>query len=47
MFREIDAEVCIIMDTDDTCPTETANDMVNLVIERHADMAISDRLSVI
>ena len=45
MFREIDAEAYIMVDADDTYPAEAANDMVNLVLDRHADMVIGDRLS--
>ena len=45
MFREIDAEAYIMVDADDTYPAEAANDLVNLVLERHADMVIGDRLS--
>jgi len=45
MFREIDAEAYIMVDADDTYPAEAANDLVNLVLDRHADMVIGDRLS--
>ena len=45
MFREIDAEAYIMVDADDTYPAEAAGNMVNLVLERHADMVIGDRLS--
>ena len=45
MFREIDAEAYIMVDADDTYPAEAANDLVSLVLERHADMVIGDRLS--
>ena len=45
MFREIDAEAYIMVDADDTYPGENAGAMVNLVLDRHADMVIGDRLS--
>ncbi len=45
MFREIDAECYIITDGDDTYPSETAPEMVRLVLEKNADMVIGDRLS--
>ena len=45
MFREIDSEAYIMVDADDTYPAEAADAMVNLVLERHADMVIGDRLS--
>ena len=45
MFREIDAEAYIMVDADDTYPAENAGAMVDLVLDRHADMVIGDRLS--
>lgn len=45
MFRDIDAECYIMVDGDDTYPAEAARDMVNLVIEKKADMVVGDRLS--
>ena len=45
MFREIDAECYIMADGDDTYPAESARKMVDLVMERHADMVVGDRLS--
>lgn len=45
MFREIDAEVYLIVDGDDTYPAEHARDLCDAVILRHADMVIGDRLS--
>ena len=45
MFREIDAEAYIMVDADDTYPAENAGAMINLVLDRHADMVIGDRLS--
>lgn len=45
MFREIKAQVYIMVDGDDTYPAECAANMVDLVINRQSDMVIGDRLS--
>ena len=45
MFREIDAQVYLMVDGDDTYPADRAQDMVDLVLERQADMVVGDRLS--
>lgn len=45
MFREIDAECYVMTDGDDTYPAESAREMVEKVLERHADMVVGDRLS--
>ncbi|MCI8504438.1 MAG: glycosyltransferase [Dorea sp.] len=45
MFREIDAEVYIMVDGDDTYPTEYGAQMAKLVLEKGVDMVIGDRLS--
>ncbi len=45
MFREINAECYLMIDGDDTYPLECAPEMVNLVLERGADMVVGDRLS--
>ena len=45
MFREIDAEVYVLVDGDDTYPAEAAPAMVEAVRQRHADMVVGDRLS--
>lgn len=45
MFREIDAQVYLMVDGDDTYPADCARDMVNLVLEKQVDMVIGDRLS--
>lgn len=45
MFREIDAEVYIMVDGDDTYPAEYGRKMVDMVLERHVDMVVGDRLS--
>lgn len=45
MFREVDAQCYLMLDGDDTYPAESAPEMVNLVLERGADMVVGDRLS--
>ena len=45
MFREIDAEVYVMTDGDDTYPAEFAREMVDQVLEHQADMVVGDRLS--
>lgn len=45
MFREIDAQCYIMVDGDDTYPMEYAAQMAELVLEKHADMVVGDRLS--
>ena len=45
MFREIDADVYILVDGDDTYPAEAAPEMVRRVLEHQADMVVGDRLS--
>lgn len=45
MFREIEAECYLMVDGDDTYPAEYARQMVNLVLQKNADMVVGDRLS--
>lgn len=45
MFREIDAQCYVMVDGDDTYPMEYAPEMVEKVLEHHADMVVGDRLS--
>ena len=45
MFREIDAQVYLMVDGDDTYSAEQAREMANLVLYRQADMVVGDRLS--
>ena len=45
MFREIDAEVYIMVDGDDTYPAEYGREMIQRVLEHQADMVVGDRLS--
>lgn len=45
MFREIDADCYLMIDGDDTYPSENAQEMCRLVLEEQVDMVIGDRLS--
>lgn len=45
MFRDIDADCYIMTDGDDTYDAGCAREMVNLVLEKDADMVVGDRLS--
>ena len=45
MFREIDAECYLMLDGDDTYPLDCARELVDKVLEHHADMVVGDRLS--
>ena len=45
MFREIEADCYIMIDGDDTYPAAYGKQMVNLILEKDADMVIGDRLS--
>ena len=45
MFREIEADCYLMIDGDDTYPSENAREMCDLVLNGKADMVIGDRLS--
>lgn len=45
MFREIDADCYVMVDGDDTYDAKCGRTMVNLVLEKDADMVIGDRIS--
>lgn len=45
MFRDIEADCYIMVDGDDTYPSEVAPEMVRLVLEKGVDMVVGDRLS--
>ena len=45
MFREIDAQVYLMVDGDDTYPSSSAKEMVDLILNKQADMVVGDRLS--
>ena len=45
MFREIDAQVYLMVDGDDTYPADCAREMADLVLYQQSDMVVGDRLS--
>ena len=45
MFRGIDADCYLMIDGDDTYPSEHAREMCDLVLNQGADMVVGDRLS--
>lgn len=45
MFSDIDADCYLMIDGDDTYPVESAREMVELVLDKGADMVVGDRLS--
>lgn len=45
MFRDIKADCYIMVDGDDTYPADATRSMVDMVINKKADMVIGDRLS--
>ncbi|MDR5588255.1 glycosyltransferase family 2 protein [Clostridium aquiflavi] len=45
MFAEIDAECYLMIDGDDTYPAENAKEMIDIILNKKADMVIGDRLS--
>lgn len=45
MFSEIDADIYVLVDGDDTYPAETVCEMIDYLISNNADMVNGDRLS--
>lgn len=45
MFREIDAQVYLMVDGDDTYSADCAREMADLVLYKQSDMVVGDRLS--
>jgi glycosyltransferase involved in cell wall biosynthesis len=45
MFREIDADIYVMVDGDDTYPAEFVHEMIKPIINKEANMVIGDRLS--
>jgi glycosyltransferase involved in cell wall biosynthesis len=45
MFREIDADLYLLVDGDDTYPAEDAKNLIDVSIEYDVDMVVGDRLS--
>lgn len=45
MFREIDADIYIMVDGDDTYPANEVHKLIEPIINKEADMTVGDRLS--
>ena len=45
MFREIDADIYVMVDGDDTYPAEFVHQLIEPIRNEEADMTIGDRLS--
>ena len=45
MFRDIDADIYVMVDGDDTYPAEFVHQLIKPVVDGQADMCIGDRLS--
>lgn len=45
MFRDIEADIYVMVDGDDTYPAEFVHELIKPVVNGEADMAIGDRLS--
>lgn len=45
MFRDVEADIYIMVDGDDTYPVEAARKLMQAIIDNEADMVIGDRLS--
>lgn len=45
MFRDVDADIYIMIDGDDTYPAECVRELMQPIIDGEADMVIGDRLS--
>lgn len=45
MFREVDADIYVMVDGDDTYPAEDVHKLILPIIEGRADMTVGDRLS--
>lgn len=45
MFREVDADIYVLVDGDDTYPADEVYKLINPIIDKQADMVVGDRLS--
>ncbi len=45
MFQDIDADIYVIVDGDDTYPAEAAPELIDALVNNRADMVVGDRLS--
>jgi len=44
MFREVEADVYVMVDGDDTYPADRVHDLIRPILERRADMTVGSRL---
>ncbi|MDR1508461.1 MAG: glycosyltransferase family 2 protein [Synergistaceae bacterium] len=45
IFREIDADIYVMVDGDDACPAEASHDLIRPIADGVADMSMGDRLT--
>jgi glycosyltransferase involved in cell wall biosynthesis len=45
MFKDIDADVYVLIDGDDACPAECIHDLIKPIVNKKADMVIGERMS--
>lgn len=45
MFKDIDADIYVMVDGDDTYPADMIHEMIKPILENKADMVVGDRLS--
>lgn len=45
MFREVDADIYVMVDGDDTYPASEVHKLIKPILDRKADMTVGDRLS--
>lgn len=45
MFREVDADIYVMVDADDTYPAKSVHELIAPIKEKRADMVVGDRLS--
>ncbi len=45
MFREIEADIYVMVDGDDTYPAEEVHNLIQPIVDEKADMTVGDRLS--
>lgn len=45
LFKEVDADIYVMIDGDDTYPAESAQEMINCLLDYNLNMVVGDRLS--
>ena len=45
MFKDIDADIYVLVDGDDACPAECIHDLIKPIVNKKADMVIGERMS--